>query len=252
MTVMSKEVIWVTGASSGIGRAIALELAAMGNQVIASARGQQALDELAALDANIIPLVFDVGRDDLADAMRQQIQQHSIYLDRVILNAGSCEYLDVSQPDWSMMQRIMQVNYFGAVNTLAVAMPLLQASPSANAHIVGVASLATVVPFAKAEAYGASKAALQYFLDALRLDLQPQNIDVTVINPGFVQTPLTDKNTFSMPFMISAEQASRRIVQAIARRPRQYDFPGRLKWLLKVLGAVPIFWNKVIAPSLNA
>ena len=247
--MVTGEVIWLTGASTGIGRAVAIKLAADGNTVIASARGQQALDELAAEHKNIIPLAFDVSQQDSIEQVQQQLLEHSSYLDRVILNAGTCEYLDIDTPDWDMMQRVMKVNYFGAINSLAAAMPLLEASP--KPHIVGVVSLAILAPFPRAEAYGSSKAALQYFFDSLRVDLVKKNIDVTVINPGFVKTPLTDKNDFAMPFLMSSEEAAERMVKAIAARPRQFDFPGRLKWMLKVLGFIPAFWNKVVAPFLR-
>jgi short-subunit dehydrogenase len=249
--MIKDEVIWITGASTGIGRALALNLAEQGNTVIISARSQEALFELAGSHANLIALPFDVSCKDVVNRVREQLLDYSPFLDRVILNAGTCEYLDIETPDWDMMQRVMTVNYFGAINTLAVAMPLLEAHPDNKAHIIGVASLATVVPFSRAEAYGASKAALQYFFDSLRVDLVKKSIDVTVINPGFVKTPLTDKNDFPMPFLLSSEQAASRMAKAIAQRPRQYDFPGRLKWLLKALGFFPSFWNKVVAPSLK-
>ncbi len=258
MESMAGEVIWITGASSGIGRDLALALAEAGATVIASARRQQDLDQLAAEHEQIIPLVFDVTDESLIESTQAQIQQHSPYLDRVILNAGTCEYLDIANPDWQMMQRVMATNYFGAVNTLAVAMPLLQAcregqhNASKRAHIVGVVSLATVVPFSRAEAYGASKAAMQYFLDSLRIDLHNDAIDVTVINPGFVKTPLTDKNDFSMPFLLDSDEAAQRMIKAIIKRPQQHDFPGRLKYLLKTLGFIPLLWNRVIAPRLKA
>jgi short-subunit dehydrogenase len=252
MDAISGERIWITGASSGIGKAIALLLAEQGNQVIVSARGKPALDELAARHNNITALVCDVSEYGQIASLREQLQQISPYLDRVIVNAGTCEYLDLSQPDWAMMQRVMAVNYFGSIHAIAAALPLLEAKPDGKGHIVGVVSMAAFVPFSRAEAYGSSKAALQYFLDSLRIDLIPQNIDVTVVNPGFVKTPLTDKNDFDMPFMVAVDKAAERIVKAIARRPRQYDFPGRLKWLLKTLGFFPAIWNSVIAPALRA
>lgn len=252
MTAISGEIIWITGASSGIGRAMAVQLAEQGNQVIASARGQAALDELVAINSNITACVFDVSDTGSCDAVRQQLLQIHPYLDRVIINAGTCEYLNSKQPDWAMMRRVMEVNYFGAINTLDVALPLLQAQPQSNAHIVGVVSMAAFVPFSRAEAYGSSKAALQYFLDSLRVDLAPEGIDVTVVNPGFVKTPLTDKNDFEMPFLVPVDKAASRIVAAIANRPYQYDFPRRLKWLLKSLGFFPGIWNTVVAPKLRA
>lgn len=248
---MSNEIIWLTGASTGIGKSLAIELASRGHTVIASARGAKALEELAAEYPGIKPLPFDVTDVDSLDATRNALQDISPYLDRVILNAGTCEYLDVSVPDWRMMERIMNVNFLGTVNSLEVAMPLLKQRPQGNAHIVGVVSQAAFVPFPRAEAYGSSKAAMQYFLDSLRVDLIKENIDVTVINPGFVKTPLTDKNDFDMPFLVTAEVAAKRMADAIARRPDQYDFPSRLKILLKTLGFFSGFWNNIVAPKLG-
>lgn len=246
------ERIWVTGASSGIGRSVALQLAKQGNKVIASARGQQQLDELAALNSNIVSLPVDLSNQDNIEVLKQQLLGVTSYLDRIIINAGTCEYLDISMPDWAMMQRVMQVNYFGSVHSVAAGLPLLQALPDGRGHIVAVVSMAAFVPFSRAEAYGSSKAAMQYFMDSLRIDLVKKKVDVTVINPGFVKTPLTDKNDFDMPFMVSVEQAAERIVRAIAKRPRQYDFPKRLKFTLKTLGFFPGIWNSVIAPRLRA
>ncbi len=116
------------------------------------------------------------------------------------MNAGSCEYLDFPDPDWSAVRRVMEVNFFGTVNCVEFVLPLLRAGHGRRPHLVVVASQVTAAPFPRAEAYGASKAALQYFCDSLRLDLAHEQIDVSVINPGFVDTPLTRKNDFEMPF----------------------------------------------------
>ena len=105
--MVTGEIIWLTGASTGIGRSLAIQLANRGNTVIASARGKQALDELAADHENIIPLALDVSCQDSVKKAQRQLQEHSCYLDRVILNAGTCEYLDIDSPDWDMMQWVM-------------------------------------------------------------------------------------------------------------------------------------------------
>lgn len=209
------------------------------------------MSELAAGHPNIVPLVFDVTDASAREAVRQQIRAVAPALHRVVLNAGNCEYLDITQPDWSMMRRVMDVNFLGAVNTLAIAMELLQCRPDSRGHIIGVSSQTTFAAFPRAEAYGASKAALTYWLNSLRVDLEKHNIDVTVVNPGFVKTPLTDKNDFAMPFIISAKQAAERILPALLQRRRQLDFPGRLKWLLRVLTAVPGVWYRWVAPQLT-
>ncbi len=246
------ETIWITGASTGIGRALAVKLATQGNKVLISARSEQGLQTLAAEHSNTIPIVFDVTDTSALNGVTEQLQSHTDHLDRVVINAGNCEYFDIDQPDWSMMPRIMDVNFNGAMNTLAIAMPFLKHRPagdfqSKHPHIIAVASLATVLPFNQAEAYGASKAALQYFFDALRLDLIKQSIDVTVINPGFVKTPLTDKNHFPMPFLMDADVAADRMIKAIQKRPRQYDFPFRLKSLMRLLSWFPGLWEKMMS-----
>ena len=143
----------------------------------------------------------------------------------------------------------MDVNYFGVINSLQIALPLLRRCPR-FAHIVGVASLAAEVPFPRAQAYGSSKAAVEYFLNALRVDIAQENIDVTVIKPGFVSTPLTDQNDFDMPFLMSADEAGDRMVSAIARRPETFSFPRRLSGLLFFFRLFPGLWNRWVAPKL--
>lgn len=250
MKAIHNETIWITGASSGIGQQLAIALADAGNTVIISARNIETLKTMASENSNMLALTFDVSDHDQTALVAQQLAAMTTHLDRVIVNAGNCEYLDINQPDWGMMERIMKINFFGAVNTLEIAMPLLKRSTQ-RPHIVGVVSLATALPFARAEAYGASKAAFQYFLDALRVDLIADGIDVTAINPGFVKTPLTDKNGFDMPFIISSEQAAKRMMSAISRRPYQYNFPRRLNYLLKLLACFPRFWAERASPKIN-
>ena len=250
MKAISGETIWISGASSGIGQQLAIQLAEAGNTVIISARNRQTLQTMADEYSNMLALPFDVCDSDNTDAVERQLASMCNHLDRIIINAGNCEYLSIDNPDWSMMERITKVNFFGAVNMLKIALPLLKKSRH-RAQIVGVVSLATALPFARAEAYGASKAALQYFLDALRVDLINDNIDVTVINPGFVKTPLTDKNGFAMPFIMSSEQAASRMMSAIGKRPYQYNFPRRLHYLLKLLALFPRFWARYASPTIN-
>jgi short-subunit dehydrogenase len=141
----------------------------------------------------------------------------------------------------------MEVNYFGTINCLKVALPLLRNSHALRPHIVTIASLVTNAPFPRSEAYGASKAALQYFFDCLRHDLAADNIDVTVVNPGFVDTPLTRKNNFDMPFLMDSDQAANRIIKNIASRPRVYNFPKRLQGLLLVSKFLPSVWQKMVS-----
>ncbi|MDH3388616.1 MAG: SDR family NAD(P)-dependent oxidoreductase [Gammaproteobacteria bacterium] len=242
------KVIWITGASSGLGRSLAIAQAARGNRVIASARSEDALEELAALDANITALPCDITDAASLETAGARMAEISSHLDQVILNAGNCEYLDFPDPDWAAIRRVMEINFFGSVNCVRLALPMLRKSPGGQPHIVGVASQVTAAPFPRSEAYGASKAALQYFFDSLRIDLASEKIDVTVVNPGFVDTPLTRNNNFPMPFLMDVDRAASRIVKNIEARPRSYSFPLRLSALLFISKLMPAFWQKMVAP----
>lgn len=243
----SREVIWITGASSGIGRELCLQLVAQGHQVIASGRNKQALAKLAAQSERVMPLVFDIADESSVASAAEKLAELTSRLDRVIINAGSCEYLQFPVPDWSAVNRVMAVNFTGAVECIRIALPLLQRS-SGRGHIVGIVSQVVSAPFAQAEAYGASKAALSYFLDSLRIDLA-DSLDVTSVFPGFVKTPLTDKNHFAMPFILPVDEAAGRIVESLASRPTHFTFPKRLHWLLKFSKLCPGLWQKMVAAS---
>ena len=251
MTTESKRTVWITGASSGLGRSLALSLAGKGHRVIASARNEAELDKLVGLDANIVALPCDITDETALEAAGKRILEISPHLDQVILNAGNCEYLDFPHPDWAAIRRVMEINFFGTVNCVKMALPLLRRSANDRPHIVGVASQVTAAAFPRAEAYGPSKAAMQYFFDSLRLDLAAEGIDVTVVNPGFVDTPLTRKNDFPMPFLMDVDEAASRIVKNIESRPLSYSFPLRLSAMLALSKLLPGLWQKMVAPKNN-
>jgi short-subunit dehydrogenase len=244
-------VIWITGASSGLGRSLALLLADQGHQVIASARDEKSLQDLQALNSNIYAMPCDMIDGSSLATLESKLAKQFPAIDQIILNAGNCEYLDFPEPDWPAIRRVMEVNYFGTINCLKVALPLLRNSHKSRAHIVAIASLVTSAPFPRSEAYGASKAALQYFFDSLRIDLASENIDITVVNPGFVDTPLTRKNNFDMPFLMNVDQAAKRIIDNIQTRPRVYSFPKRLQGLLLVSKLLPNIWKKMVTKTIK-
>lgn len=246
LIMITHETIWITGASSGIGYSTAKSLALNGNRIIASGRNRAALDKLAAESENIIPLICDLVLDS-HESIATSLQDLTQKLDRIILSAGDCQYLDINSNDWSCTQRVMDINFHGTVRAIQAALPLLEKSP--NGHIVGISSMASMAPFTQAEAYGASKAALNYFLSALRIDLKAKNIDVTDIMPGFIDTPLTQKNNFEMPFLLSPDEASKRILKAIEQRKFTAVFPKRLYFLFKVLTLFPKSWVKKNSPD---
>ena len=247
MNDRSQRAIWITGASSGLGRSLALELAVRGHRVFASARNLAELERLAEANDKVVPVECDITDPASLQSAMGRIAQGSPHLDQVILNAGSCEYLDFPEPDWDAVRRVMEINYFGTVNCVQAALPLLRQAEG-GAHIVAVASQVTAAPFPRAEAYGASKAAMQYFFASLRIDLAAEDIDVTVVNPGFVDTPLTRQNDFDMPFLMGADAAAKRIADNIESKPRGYSFPLRLSAMLLLSKLLPRLWQKIVAP----
>ncbi|MDI9245444.1 SDR family NAD(P)-dependent oxidoreductase [Marinobacter sp. CHS3-4] len=233
--------IWITGASSGIGEAVTKVLVEHGHHVIVTGRRQEALDELKRSgDDKITTARADTtNREDLS-AIEGSLESHGS-LNMAILNAGTCEYLDVSQYDSSVIENNVVTNVVGTARSLDIALPALRRSVQKGepATLVIVSSSAWWFPFGRAEGYGASKAALTYFAHALRADLAAEGIDVVVVSPGFVKTPLTDKNDFPMPFLVSAEDAANRIVKGLSKGKREIAFPKRFTWSLKLLGALP-------------
>ena len=247
---MQSPVSVITGASSGLGRALALELAAQGHWVVACARSHDALWQLAELPSahgRIVPCVMDMT--DIAHTQQAftMVQQRFGHVDNLILNAGSCEYVDVNALDLALFRRLFELNFFAQVHMIQMYLPLLNAS--AQPLLALVSSLAHVFPFSKNQAYGASKAAVSYFADSLRVDCP--ELTVQLIEPGFVDTPLTQKNQFSMPFLLSAEDAARRMANALQQRQLRLQFPTRLVLTLKLLNALPYGLRQRVAKALG-
>ncbi|MFM5853776.1 SDR family NAD(P)-dependent oxidoreductase [Aeromonas rivipollensis] len=222
--------VLITGATSGIGRQLALDYRRAGWQVWGCGRDGERLQELGL--HGITPLQFD-ARDRVALA---EVAAGLPTLDLVILGAGNCEYMDVAEGfDSALFARVIETNLIATGHALAAFLPRL----AAGSRLAIVSSSVSWLPLPRAEAYGASKAALDYLAHTLRLDLASKGIGVTLIRPGFVQTPLTAKNDFPMPCLVTVEEASRAIMGGLAAGRHQIHFPRRFIWLLRLLGALP-------------
>ncbi len=233
--------IWLTGASSGIGEALVHELAGTGHNLIVTGRRQQALDSLAdQYPGRIATAVADTTNMDDLNQISGDLN-HFGDLDMAILNAGTCEYLEIEDYDSRVIEANITTNVLGTARSLDIVLPALRATRAKGkpATLVIVSSSAWWFPFARAEGYGASKAALSYFAHALRADLAAEGIEVVVVSPGFVRTPLTDRNDFSMPFIIEAEDAAQRIRTGLERGKTEIAFPRRFIWTLKLFSALP-------------
>lgn len=233
--------IWLTGATSGIGEALAKKLIAQGHQVVLSARNQEALNTLCEGHAKAYPLPLDIGDRQAVLAAGEQIQQWVGALDIALFNAGTCEYLDAQHFDMALVERVFTPNLFGVLYCVEAALPLLRTARKEGkpAHLAATSSASAYLPLPRAEAYGASKAAISYFFESLRLDLDHEGIDVSLIHPGFVKTPLTDRNDFPMPMQVSANAAADAIITGLVKGRLDIHFPRRFTYIVKCLGILP-------------
>ena len=230
-------VVWIVGASSGIGRATASLLHARGAFVVVSARGAAALDGFVADHPGSVALPLDVAdRAAVAAALQQLISLHG-KLDLAMYCAGHYKALRATEFDLGEMQRHLQVNYVGALNLLDAVLRTVIAQ--GHGHISLVSSVAGYRGLPKAMAYGPTKAALHNLAETLYFDLHALGIGVSVINPGFVATPLTAGNTFTMPALLTPEQAATHILRGWARGRFDIHFPKRFTLWLKLLRLLP-------------
>ena len=231
--------IWLVGASTGIGKALAIAYAQQGYRVFISARTRETLNSVAESGqqgkGELIPLPLDITDQPSISRATSIIQGYGLGLQKVIVNAGICEYVDDVIVDPELFQRVMNTNVLSAIQISNHALPLL----TKNSQLVFVSSSVTYQALPRAHAYGASKAALRYFAECLKMDVQHQGVDVRVVSPGFVKTPLTDKNDFDMPFIIDSEEAAKRIVKGLNSKKFDIHFPKRFTLLLKLFSLLP-------------
>jgi short-subunit dehydrogenase len=235
--ILRNKVIWLTGASSGIGYALCESLLQMGNRVFASARNCSTLETLNNQYPHLYLIPCDMTDSASLQQAAEKIKTYTPYVDILIANAGTCEYLDVTDFDSALIQRVMNTNFMGTVKTIETALPFLYQAFSP--YIAVVSSSAAWLPLPRAAAYGASKAALNYFMESLRSDLTHLGFKISMINPGFVQTNLTDKNDFAMPMRISAQQAATAILRGLEKEQWNIHFPKKFTYILKIIACLP-------------
>lgn len=233
--------VWVIGASSGIGAALARTLLAQGARVALSARSTPGLAGIAATPgANTLVLPLDVTETDAVAPALQQVVAAWGGVDLVLWCAGSHHPVRAWELDAAEARRLVEVNLNGVINGLpAVLRQLLQQK---SGGIAIVSSVAGYGGLPTALIYGATKAALINLAETLYLDLAPRGIGVYLINPGFVKTPLTDRNTFKMPALISTDEAAREIIAGFSRGSFEIHFPRRFTLWLKLLQLLPYRW----------
>ena len=245
MTVVApkQKLAWITGASQGIGSAVALRLAAEGWTVAVSARQADKLSELSraseALTGSIVPFELDVTDAEACAQAFEAIEEQQGAIDLVILNAGTHEPIDGKRFSVAPVRKLVEINLMGTVNCLA---PVIERFVERQAGRIGVvASLAGYRGLPTSSGYGASKAGLINMCEALRPELMEQNVVLSCITPGFVRTPLTDKNPFPMPFLIDVETAATRIVKGLESNRFEITFPRRFAYIMKFMRILP-YW----------
>lgn len=240
-------VAWVTGASSGIGEAVTLELARRGWTVAASARRLDRLEALAlraaGLPGRVVAHAGDVTQAEATRALVDGIEGVHGPIALAFLNAGVAPQSRPGGLDLSAFEEALSVNLLGVASGAATAMERM--ALRGRGQIAVNASLAGYRGLPGTAAYGSSKAAAIYLCEALKFDCDRHGIRLQLVNPGFVDTPMTRKNNFAMPFMITMEAAAARIVDGFERGGFEIAFPRRLAWLMKTLRLLPYpayFW----------
>ena len=230
---------WVTGASSGIGRELALQLATKNIKVFASARRTDKLKILSSLNDNIYPISMDVSQINDVRKKTNFFLEDDNFPDLIILNAGVSKLFTIDKIEESYQEivRSMDVNYFGVINCLAVLLPSM--IKRKRGHIAVMASVAGYRGLPNSLAYSPTKAALINLVEILRTELTPIGITVSVINPGFVDTDATRINKFRMPKMVSVEYAAEKILRDLKKLKYEIAFPFGFTFFIKFLRILP-------------
>ncbi len=234
--------VWLVGASSGIGAALAVELAARGARVAVSARRADRLRELAGGSLLAVPL--DVTDAGAVERVAREVRGGLGGLDAVVWCAGYWKQFDSLSWDRQVFARHLEVNLAGLNNVLAATVPHLVGQ--GHGQLVGVASVAGYRGLPGAEAYGATKAAQINLLEALRASLSSTGVSVLAVCPGFVRTEMTATNSFPMPFMVEPDHAAEVIADGMERGAVEVVFPWQMALLMKLARLVPLrAWSAV-------
>lgn len=239
-TVKDKH-IWIIGASSGIGEALAKELAARGAVLAVSARRKEALESLLTTldgDGHIAAPLDVTKHDDIKNAMTQ-IKTAFPSVDSVIDLAALYTPDDGTLQKLSDIHKVLDVNIGGIFNVIDVVRPFFEKQGYGQLVLCG--SVAGYTGLTRGQPYSATKAAIMNLAQSLHVDLEPYQIDVKLISPGFVDTPLTEKNTFKMPMIIDADEAARAIANGVVQSRFEIHFPKRFTLCMKLLRMMP-YW----------
>ena len=241
--IWANKAVMITGASSGIGEALALELARRGAKLGLVARRKEVLDEIVAAIGSssdqVVAIAADVQDRDSMRAAALELHSRFGQVDVLIANAGIGVANDGAELDAEKFATVINVNVIGAANSAAAVLPEMVARGSGQ--LVVISSLAAYRGLPKSAAYCASKAAVSAMFESLRLDLKPRGIDVTIIHPGFIKTPLTAGRHAKLPWLLEVEDAAKKILGAIEAQKKSYAFPWQLAMIVRAGMFMPVF-----------
>ena len=233
-----KKVIWITGASSGIGKALALKFANENWNVAISARRENILKEISESNENIKSFPLDVTDRSKCKEVFEQIKSHYGDVDICFFSTGTWNPKKEKDIDVEQMEDVFKVNFFGTVNSIKAVEEYFKNKKSGIITIVS--SIAGYRGLPNSTGYGPSKSALNNLAESLYFDFGRYNVKVCLVSPGFIKTPMTDKNDFKMPFLKTPEFAADKIYEGLLKKNNfEIHFPKELTITLKLFSLLP-------------
>ena len=249
MTHWQKKIVMITGASSGIGRGLALELARRGAAIGLVARRSELLAEIVteieAVNGKALALVADVNDAEALRREADRLRRELGPIDVLVANAGIATVDHAVDLHPAQAASVIKVNVLGAVNSVAAVLPEMVAR--GEGQLVAISSLSAYRGLPKSAVYCASKAALSCFFESVRIDIQNSGVDVTIIHPGFIKTPLTAGRQSKMPFLMELDDAVEKMIRAIEKRKKTVAFPWQLAGIVRLGMVMPNFMYDRIA-----
>ena len=235
---MVDKVIWITGASSGIGKALAIKFAKEGWKVAISARRENLLNEIAKTYNDIFPYPLDVTDSNKCELVFNSIKEKFKNVDISVFSTGIHDPKSEKSLDLNKVRQIMEVNFFGTINSVNAVYKYYKERKSGQISIVS--SVAGYRGLPAGGAYCASKSALTSFTESLNFDMKRKNVRVSLISPGFIKTPMTDQNDFPMPMIKTPEFAAEEIYNGLVKKNAfEIHFPKSFTFIMKILQILP-------------
>jgi short-subunit dehydrogenase len=246
----TQKVVFITGASSGIGRALALELGRRGASLGLLARRAEALRELVSeieqAGGRAVAVPGDVRDAEAVRAAADEVRARFERIDVLIANAGIATTDHITDVRPEVVNEVMSINVMGAANSVAAVLPEMLSRGSGQ--LVAISSLSAYRGLPKSAVYCASKAAVSAYFESVRVDLRGTGVDVTIIHPGFIKTPLTEGRKAKMPYLMELDAATKKIVRAIETRRRSCAFPWQLASIVRASMLFPIpLYDRIVA-----